>query len=52
MMNLQILEGSAILAPPTVSFQDQISYHRVLFRAQLNPRLSLPETHRNSFAQG
>lgn len=45
-MNLQVLHGTAVLAPPSVSFHHLISDHRVLFRVQLESWLPLAETHR------
>ena len=44
-MYLQILCGTALLAPPTISFQDQLSEDWVLFRVRFDPVLLLPQTH-------
>ena len=44
MMHLQILYGTTLLAPPTISFQHQISDEWVLFRVQFDPALLLPQT--------
>jgi hypothetical protein len=41
MMDLQALRGTAVLAPPTISFQHLISDHGVFFRRELEPGLLL-----------
>jgi len=41
MMDLQAFHGTAFLAPPTISLQNAESKFRVLFGAQLKPRLFL-----------
>jgi hypothetical protein len=38
-MNLQILHGTAVLTPPTVSFQHLFANRGVFFRAQFESRL-------------
>ena len=40
-MDLQAFHGTALLAPPTISFQDLVSDYSVFFRVQLEPRLLL-----------
>jgi len=40
-MNLQSLHGTAVLAPPTISFQHSFSQHIVFFRLQLESWLPL-----------
>jgi len=40
-MDLQAFHGTALLAPPAISFQDPDSEFLVLFRAQFKPRLLL-----------
>jgi hypothetical protein len=40
-VNLQILRGTAVLAPPTISFQHQVSDHSVFFRVQFESWLLL-----------
>jgi hypothetical protein len=40
-MNLQILYGTAVLAPPAISFQNLVSDHRVFFRVQFESWLLL-----------
>jgi hypothetical protein len=44
-VNLQILRGTAVLAPPTISFQDLVSGHSVFFRVQFESWLPLAYTH-------
>jgi len=40
-MNLQVFHGTALLAPPTISFQDPVSDNSVFFRVQFEPGLLL-----------
>jgi hypothetical protein len=40
-MNLQAFHGAALLAPPTISFQNAESKFRVCFRRQFKPGLLL-----------
>ncbi len=40
-MNLQSLHGTAVLAPPTISFQHLVSDHSVFFRVQFESWLLL-----------
>jgi len=40
-MDLQAFHGTALLAPPTISFQDPVSNYCVLFRVQFEPGLLL-----------
>jgi hypothetical protein len=40
-MDLQAFHGTALLAPPAISFQDPVSDYGVFFRVQLEPRLLL-----------
>jgi hypothetical protein len=40
-MDLQAFHGTALLAPPTVSFQDPVSDNSVFFRVQFDPGLLL-----------
>ncbi len=40
-MDLQAFHGTALLTPPTISFQDPVSDYCVFFRVQLEPRLLL-----------
>jgi hypothetical protein len=40
-MDLQAFHGTALLAPPAVSFQNPVSDDGVFFRVQLEPRLLL-----------
>ena len=45
-MNLQVLHGAAVLAPPTISFQHLLSHYVVLFRIQFESSLFLAQAHR------
>jgi hypothetical protein len=45
-MDLQASHGTALLAPPAISFQYPVSNDGVFFRVQLEPRLLLTYTHR------
>ena len=45
-MNLQVLRGSAVLAPPTISLQYLVSNHGVFFQVQFGSRLLLAQAHR------
>jgi hypothetical protein len=45
-MDLQAFHGTALLAPPAISFQHPVSDYGVFFRVQLEPGLFLTETHR------
>jgi len=45
-MDLQAFHGTALLTPPTISFQDSDSEFRVLFRAHFDPGPLLTETRR------
>jgi hypothetical protein len=47
MMNLQIVEGTTLLAPPTVSIQYLIAQSRVLIRAQFNSGTFLSHIHQH-----
>ncbi len=40
-VDLQAFHGTALLAPPTISFQDPVSDYCVFFRVQHEPRLLL-----------
>ncbi len=40
-MDLQAVHGTALLTPPTISFQDPASGYSVFFRVQLGPGLLL-----------
>ena len=40
-MDLQAFHGTALLAPPAISFQNLVSNYGVFFRVQLEPRLLL-----------
>ncbi len=37
-MDFQAFHGTALLAPPTISFQHLVSDHRVFFRVQFESR--------------
>jgi len=45
-MDFQAFHGTALLTPPTISFQDSDSEFRVLFRAHFDPGPLLTETRR------
>jgi hypothetical protein len=40
-MNLQVLQGTAVLAPPTISFQHFFANRGVFFRVKFESRLLL-----------
>jgi hypothetical protein len=40
-MNLQVLRAAAVLAPPTISFQNLVSDHDVFLQGQFESRLFL-----------
>src|SRR5260370_5095525 len=40
-MNLQVLRGTAVLAPPTISLQYLVSDHEVFLRREFEPGLLL-----------
>jgi hypothetical protein len=46
MMDLQVFHGTALLTPPTISFQDLVSDHYIAFRVQLEPGSFFAYTHR------
>jgi hypothetical protein len=49
-MNLQVLHGAAVLAPPTISFQHLVPDNRVFFRLEFESWLLLVYAHRICWA--
>ena len=45
-MNLQVLHGAAVLAPPTISFQHLVPDNGVLFRLEFESWLFFAQAHR------
>jgi hypothetical protein len=45
-VNLQVRHGTAVLASPTISFQNLVSYYAVLVRPEPESWLPLTEVHR------
>ena len=45
-MNVQVLQGTAVLASPTVSFQDLFTKDAIFFRFQFESRLPMAQVHR------